>query len=141
MRYNPALEGLRAVAIIFVVCHQVVMAPFPGFWIGVDVFFFAADNQALAILNYALSAGPERLPRNSRTLGLTGKIVVGLRSGALDILISCRFIKKQLAHDMLIDCSSNWRSDASTSSQDSSGQNPCATTLRWTACAPSLFCL
>jgi hypothetical protein len=65
MRYNPALEGLRALAIIFVVCHHVVMATFPGFWIGVDVFFFAADNHALAILNCALIAGPERLPRNS----------------------------------------------------------------------------
>jgi peptidoglycan/LPS O-acetylase OafA/YrhL len=39
MRYNPALDGLRAVAIIFVVCHHVVMGTFPGFWIGVDVFF------------------------------------------------------------------------------------------------------
>jgi peptidoglycan/LPS O-acetylase OafA/YrhL len=37
MRYNPALDGLRAFAVLIVLFHHCRLLP--GGWIGVDVFF------------------------------------------------------------------------------------------------------
>ena len=39
MRYNPALDGLRAIAITFVILFHSDREIFPGGWIGVDIFF------------------------------------------------------------------------------------------------------
>lgn len=48
MRYNPALDGLRAVAILLVLaCHTELM---PGGWIGVDVFFVLSGYLITSIL-------------------------------------------------------------------------------------------
>lgn len=50
MKYNPALDGLRAVAIILVLaCHTAGFA-LPGGWIGVDVFFVLSGYLITSIL-------------------------------------------------------------------------------------------
>jgi peptidoglycan/LPS O-acetylase OafA/YrhL len=42
MRYNPALDGLRAVAVVIVILHHSYFHTFPGGYIGVDLFLFSA---------------------------------------------------------------------------------------------------
>jgi peptidoglycan/LPS O-acetylase OafA/YrhL len=50
MRYNPALDGLRAVAILLVLgCHTAAFA-LPGGWLGVDVFFTLSGYLITSIL-------------------------------------------------------------------------------------------
>lgn len=39
MLYNPALDGLRAVTIIFGMTYRAGCLILPGGWLGVDVFF------------------------------------------------------------------------------------------------------
>jgi peptidoglycan/LPS O-acetylase OafA/YrhL len=50
VRYNPALDGLRAVAILLVLaCHTAGFA-LPGGWVGVDVFFVLSGYLITSIL-------------------------------------------------------------------------------------------
>lgn len=63
MKYNPALDGLRAVAILLVLaCHTAGRA-FPGGWVGVDVFFVLSGYLITSIL--------------LRELRTTGRIDIG----------------------------------------------------------------
>jgi peptidoglycan/LPS O-acetylase OafA/YrhL len=56
MRYNPALDGLRAVAILLVLgCHTAGFA-LPGGWLGVDVFFTLSGYLITSILLREISA-------------------------------------------------------------------------------------
>jgi peptidoglycan/LPS O-acetylase OafA/YrhL len=48
MRYNPALDGLRAVAVLIVLAHHSWLLP--GGWIGVDVFFVLSGYLITSIL-------------------------------------------------------------------------------------------
>ena len=50
MKYNPALDGLRAVAITLVLLTHSFMSLFPGGWIGVDVFFVLSGYLITSIL-------------------------------------------------------------------------------------------
>ena len=50
MRYNPALDGLRAVAIVLVILFHSDQAIFPGGWIGVDIFFVLSGYLITSIL-------------------------------------------------------------------------------------------
>jgi peptidoglycan/LPS O-acetylase OafA/YrhL len=50
MRYNPALDGLRAVAITFVILTHSFIHLFPGGGIGVDVFFVLSGYLITSIL-------------------------------------------------------------------------------------------
>jgi peptidoglycan/LPS O-acetylase OafA/YrhL len=50
LRYNPALDGLRAVAIILVLATHYSSTAFPGGWIGVDVFFVLSGYLITSIL-------------------------------------------------------------------------------------------
>jgi peptidoglycan/LPS O-acetylase OafA/YrhL len=50
VRYNPALDGLRAVAITLVILTHSFRAVFPGGWIGVDVFFVLSGYLITSIL-------------------------------------------------------------------------------------------
>ena len=50
VRYNPALDGLRAVAIMLVLLTHSFMSLFPGGWIGVDVFFVLSGYLITSIL-------------------------------------------------------------------------------------------
>jgi peptidoglycan/LPS O-acetylase OafA/YrhL len=55
MRYNPALDGLRAVAIIFVILFHSDRVIFPGGWLGVDIFFVLSGYLITSILARELS--------------------------------------------------------------------------------------
>src|ERR1700722_1461463 len=50
MRYNPALDGLRAVAIVLVILFHSDQTIFPGGWIGVDIFFVLSGYLITSIL-------------------------------------------------------------------------------------------
>ena len=50
MRYNPALDGLRAVAILLVILTHSFHYVFPAGWIGVDVFFVLSGFLITTIL-------------------------------------------------------------------------------------------
>lgn len=50
MRYNPALDGLRAVAVLLVILTHSFLHIFPGGWIGVDVFFVLSGYLITSIL-------------------------------------------------------------------------------------------
>jgi peptidoglycan/LPS O-acetylase OafA/YrhL len=50
VRYNPALDGLRAVAIMLVLLTHSFISLFPGGWIGVDVFFVLSGYLITSIL-------------------------------------------------------------------------------------------
>jgi peptidoglycan/LPS O-acetylase OafA/YrhL len=50
MRHNPALDGLRGVAIIFVICVHSFPHLLPNGWIGVDVFFVLSGYLITSIL-------------------------------------------------------------------------------------------
>jgi peptidoglycan/LPS O-acetylase OafA/YrhL len=51
LRYNPALDGIRALAIILVFCNHMTQFVFPiGGWIGVDVFFVLSGYLITSIL-------------------------------------------------------------------------------------------
>jgi peptidoglycan/LPS O-acetylase OafA/YrhL len=50
MRYNPALDGIRAVAIALVIIAHSFIQIFPGGWIGVDVFFVLSGYLITRIL-------------------------------------------------------------------------------------------
>ena len=50
MKYNPALDGLRAVAITLVLLTHSFTHLFPGGWIGVDVFFVLSGYLITSIL-------------------------------------------------------------------------------------------
>jgi peptidoglycan/LPS O-acetylase OafA/YrhL len=55
LRYNPALDGLRAVAIILVICNHMMRFMLPiGGWIGVDVFFVLSGYLITSILLHEL---------------------------------------------------------------------------------------
>jgi peptidoglycan/LPS O-acetylase OafA/YrhL len=50
VKYNPALDGLRAVAITLVLLTHSFTRLFPGGWIGVDVFFVLSGYLITSIL-------------------------------------------------------------------------------------------
>jgi peptidoglycan/LPS O-acetylase OafA/YrhL len=50
LRYNPALDGLRAVAILIVMSHHFERLAVPTGWIGVDVFFVLSGYLITSIL-------------------------------------------------------------------------------------------
>jgi peptidoglycan/LPS O-acetylase OafA/YrhL len=50
VRYNPALDGLRALAITLVLLTHSFRATFPGGWVGVDVFFVLSGYLITSIL-------------------------------------------------------------------------------------------
>lgn len=50
MRYNPALDGVRAIAIAFVLAAHAYRPAMPGGWIGVDVFFVLSGYLITSIL-------------------------------------------------------------------------------------------
>jgi peptidoglycan/LPS O-acetylase OafA/YrhL len=52
MRHNPALDGLRAVAVLIVLAHHFWLLP--GGWIGVDVFFVLSGYLITSILTHEL---------------------------------------------------------------------------------------
>jgi peptidoglycan/LPS O-acetylase OafA/YrhL len=55
VRYNPALDGLRAVAITLVVLTHSFVHIFPGGWIGVDVFFVLSGYLITSILSHEIN--------------------------------------------------------------------------------------
>jgi peptidoglycan/LPS O-acetylase OafA/YrhL len=59
MRYNPALDGLRAVAILLVLAYHYDYWGFPGGWLGVDIFFVLSGYLITSILlnEYRNTAG------------------------------------------------------------------------------------
>lgn len=50
VRYNPALDGLRAVAVILVVLLHAYTREFPGGFVGVDIFFVLSGYLITSIL-------------------------------------------------------------------------------------------
>lgn len=54
MRYNPALDGVRAIAIILVFATHFYMDAMPGGWIGVDVFFVLSGYLITSVLLHEL---------------------------------------------------------------------------------------
>lgn len=50
MRYNPSLDGLRAVAILLVLMCHTARFVLPGGWVGVDVFFVLSGYLITSIL-------------------------------------------------------------------------------------------
>jgi peptidoglycan/LPS O-acetylase OafA/YrhL len=54
MRYNPALDGLRAVAVVIVILHHSYFHTFPGGYIGVDLFFVLSGYLITRILSYEI---------------------------------------------------------------------------------------
>jgi peptidoglycan/LPS O-acetylase OafA/YrhL len=54
VRYNPALDGLRGVAIGLVVLDHMLRPVFPGGWVGVDVFFVLSGYLITSILLHEL---------------------------------------------------------------------------------------
>ena len=50
MRYNPALDGVRAIAIALVLATHAYHPAMPGGWIGVDVFFVLSGYLITSIL-------------------------------------------------------------------------------------------
>ena len=55
MKYEPALDGLRAVAIIFVFLDHAWEPAFPGGWAGVDIFFVLSGYLITMLLTKELS--------------------------------------------------------------------------------------
>ena len=49
-RYVPALDGLRAIAVVAVLAYHTWEGAFPGGWVGVDVFFVLSGYLITAIL-------------------------------------------------------------------------------------------
>lgn len=54
MKYEPALDGLRAVAVVMVVLFHAFPAMFPGGWMGVDIFFVLSGFLITTILTKEL---------------------------------------------------------------------------------------
>lgn len=50
MKYEPALDGLRAIAILMVVLFHAFPTAFPGGWMGVDIFFVLSGFLITTIL-------------------------------------------------------------------------------------------
>lgn len=50
MKYEPALDGLRAVAVVMVVLFHAFPDQFPGGWMGVDIFFVLSGYLITTIL-------------------------------------------------------------------------------------------
>jgi peptidoglycan/LPS O-acetylase OafA/YrhL len=55
LRYNPSLDGLRAVAILLVLIAHSFIKIFPGGWVGVDVFFVLSGYLITSILSRELA--------------------------------------------------------------------------------------
>jgi peptidoglycan/LPS O-acetylase OafA/YrhL len=56
LKYEPAFDGLRAVAIIFVFLGHAWESAFPGAWAGVDIFFVLSGYLITTLLANELSA-------------------------------------------------------------------------------------
>jgi len=56
LKYEPAFDGLRAVAIIFVFLDHAWESTFPGAWAGVDIFFVLSGYLITTLLANELSA-------------------------------------------------------------------------------------
>lgn len=55
LKYEPALDGIRAVAIIFVFLDHAWEPAFPGGWAGVDIFFVLSGYLITTVLTKELS--------------------------------------------------------------------------------------
>ena len=55
MKYEPAFDGLRAIAIIFIFLDHAWESTFPGAWAGVDIFFVLSGYLITMILANELS--------------------------------------------------------------------------------------
>jgi peptidoglycan/LPS O-acetylase OafA/YrhL len=67
MRYLPALDGLRAIAVMLVFLFHTGHAP--GGWVGVDIFFVLSGYLITSILRHRRSKSGDR----SQTPAMIGK--------------------------------------------------------------------
>ena len=56
MKYQPALDGLRALSVLTVIVYHLPGNPIPGGWIGVDIFFVLSGFLITKILSTELQA-------------------------------------------------------------------------------------
>jgi peptidoglycan/LPS O-acetylase OafA/YrhL len=79
VRYNPALDGVRALAIVLVIIHHADYQLIPGGWIGVDIFFVLSGYLITSILLNEMRQTGEISLRNfyiRRALRLTPPMVL-----------------------------------------------------------------
>jgi peptidoglycan/LPS O-acetylase OafA/YrhL len=55
--YRPDIDGLRAIAVVLVVLYHYKLAPIPGGFVGVDVFFVISGYLITGILRREITAG------------------------------------------------------------------------------------
>jgi peptidoglycan/LPS O-acetylase OafA/YrhL len=102
MRYNPALDGLRAIAITFVILFHSDREIFPGGWIGVDIFFVLSGYLITTILAFELKKTGSISWRNfyaRRALRLTPALLV---MAAFLILVSTFTHDNELRQSVMI---------------------------------------
>ena len=101
--FRPDIEGLRAVAVLAVVAYHADLGPFPGGYVGVDVFFVVSGFLITTVLLRDIEVGGARaLPgfwaRRARRLLPASTLVV------VSTLVAARFLldpigRRALGHD------------------------------------------